>query len=354
MWNKLFEKQELWISCEPTTYCNAGCPQCSRTNATSGKKEVWLPEKSWTIEDFKQMFPKETFRGVEGIVFGGTYGDPMMCPDIMEMCRHVIESDDKCRVVISTNGSTRTEQWYWDLGVLCGDRLNVVFAIDGSTQEMHVRYRRNTNLEKILDNLEALASTMATARVFTVLFDHNIHHLEEIQEMTRQRGATNWEHTPSGGFGREENSLSYVSPDGEAYTLDRIIATDIPEDWDKSRVFVTAEQYKKWDAGEFENPIPCTWYENKNIYVMNSGIVWPCCHTSRPYEAHMMGWPVRTEHEQHSRAWDPIFDDTEKFMLQHYTLEEIINNDFYGRALEESLRSPKTADPICALICGKS
>mgnify|MGYP001597462403 CR=1 FL=1 len=47
-------KLVAWI--DITTHCNAGCPQCHRTNPNSLKKVDWLPLVQWSLKDFIKTF----------------------------------------------------------------------------------------------------------------------------------------------------------------------------------------------------------------------------------------------------------------------------------------------------------
>ena len=51
-----------------STYCNAACPQCHRTDQEDiSKKNYWLPLVQWSLETFKKStinylyFPEEKF-----------------------------------------------------------------------------------------------------------------------------------------------------------------------------------------------------------------------------------------------------------------------------------------------------
>ena len=68
------------------------------------------------------------------------------------MVRYVRENNPDAYIQINTNGSIRDEDWWWDLGVVGGDKLQVWFDVDGIDQEMHSLYRQKTDLEKIKDN----------------------------------------------------------------------------------------------------------------------------------------------------------------------------------------------------------
>ena len=87
------------VSIGITNYCNAGCPQCHRTNPDGLGTFDWLPLTSWTLEDFKRAFP--TFENINIVEFCGIWGDPVMAKDIFEICEYIIDNSD-CKIEILT------------------------------------------------------------------------------------------------------------------------------------------------------------------------------------------------------------------------------------------------------------
>ena len=206
------------VSIGITNFCNAGCPQCHRTNPNGLNTVDWLPLTSWSLDDFKRAFP--TFKNINIIEFCGIWGDPIMAKDIFEICKYIIDNSD-CKIEILTNGSIRDKTWWWNLGVMCGNRLEVIFDIDGITQEMHQQYRRKTNLQKILNNMETLTSTFAKAKTFTVVFKHNEDYIEEIEKQNKSYGAFFCEFVHSNRIFDEEDKFHYVDENGEKQFLEK-------------------------------------------------------------------------------------------------------------------------------------
>jgi len=55
MWNEYHRQSDLSLDIELTTYCNARCPQCSRTDQNDvNKRKHWLPLKQVTYNQFKK------------------------------------------------------------------------------------------------------------------------------------------------------------------------------------------------------------------------------------------------------------------------------------------------------------
>ena len=181
MW---LSRLEIWL--DLSTFCNAACPQCHRTDINGLGKVDWLPLEQWSLETFKKAFPNPARHRVYTIC--GTWGDPMMNKDILPILKYIINNSDST-VVIETNGSLRDEQFWWEVGNIGGSRLEVVFCVDGITQEMHSKYRRKTELDKVLKNMLEYSSTDAQTTASTIVFKHNESYLKDIAELVKEYGA---------------------------------------------------------------------------------------------------------------------------------------------------------------------
>ena len=182
-YSTLYASRKLNVWLDISTYCNATCPRCHRTNANGLSKVNWLPLIQWSLKEFKKAFPEETMKHIKDFQFCGTWGDPIMNKDVLEICEYII-NNSKCWVFINTNGSFRDEFWWNHLGYIIKGRGRVVFDIDGTTQEMHSHYRQKTDLNKILKNMKAY-SLYGKVGIFTVVYKHNENHLNEINEMAK-------------------------------------------------------------------------------------------------------------------------------------------------------------------------
>jgi len=201
-----------------TNLCNARCPQCDRTDRNDITKTYdEVPLTQWSFEDFKNKFPIETLNDVEEYGFCGTWGDPMMCKDIQKIVQYIIDNS-KSKIIITTNGSIRDENFYWNIGVLCGERLSIVFDIDGIDEDMHQKYRRGASLKKCLANMNTLSMTKSIALSQTILFKHNQDYIKQIKELVKKNGSSNhvfyksdrFENFPTFYFINEKGESEYL------------------------------------------------------------------------------------------------------------------------------------------------
>ena len=203
-----------------TNLCNARCPQCQRTSPHGLHTDIKLPLTTWSLLDFKNYFPKNSLDDIKEYSFCGTYGDPLMAKDIESIVYYIMDNSN-AKVIITTNGSIRKDDFYIRLGNYCGRRLSMVIDVDGTTEEMHQKYRRGTSLKKSLLALQALSTTKAKPLSQTVLFKHNEMYVEQIKKLAIENGSHNHISYPSDRF--EGNLFTFINEDGKEETLEKAI-----------------------------------------------------------------------------------------------------------------------------------
>ena len=203
-----------------TNLCNARCPQCQRTSPHGLHTDIKLPLTTWSLLDFKNYFPKNSLDDIKEYSFCGTYGDPLMAKDIESIVYYIMDNSN-AKVIITTNGSIRKDDFYIRLGNYCGRRLSMVIDVDGTTEEMHQKYRRGTSLKKSLSALRALSTTKAIPLSQTVLFKHNEMYVEQIKKLAIENGSHNHISYPSDRF--DGNLFTFINEDGKEETLEKAI-----------------------------------------------------------------------------------------------------------------------------------
>ena len=173
------------IHVELSTHCNAACPFCSR-NDYGYKTRTDFPLVSLTIDQWKRIFNDVSLPKLKRISFSGTYGDPFMCKDVVEITDYCIEKFPNTILDFSTNGSMRPMQFWKELGAK--KNVHVRFALDGATQEVHSLHRIGTNIEDVLHNAKAFIEAGGYAIWLMILFRHNQHHVKTAKTIAKKLG----------------------------------------------------------------------------------------------------------------------------------------------------------------------
>ena len=137
------------IHVELSTHCNAACPFCAR-NDYGYITRTDFPLISLTIGQWKRIFDDVSLPKLKRISFSGTYGDPFMCKDVVEITDYCIEKFPNTILDFSTNGSMRTIEFWKEFGTK--KNVQIRFALDGITEAMHSVHRIGTSFETVIKN----------------------------------------------------------------------------------------------------------------------------------------------------------------------------------------------------------
>ena len=364
MWNVHYEKKNLTLDVELTTHCNIKCPQCSRTNETDKlNRHNWVPLTSVSIEQFKTWFPLDTILYIKNFHFSGTYGDPGMCKDLYKILEYIIKHSF-ANISLNTNGSMRDSDFWWDVGALCKKRITLIFDVDGIDQKMHNTYRRGSNLEKVLDAIEAVSMTPAKIRILTVLFKHNEDYLEQIRDMVQSRAYKKIEFDEVEGNNFQKGPTYYfVNEEGETEFLQQVTREDRQQGLE--RLSRRVRDHRHIHIAESYDHISCLAAEQSNLKITATGQVSPCCYISTSLERASHYKKEERDYPSNMLTTDGIagsplnptmrdfVENKEKFNLNHTPFKDIINNGWFTSELQNSWEKRETACFACAKVCGK-
>jgi MoaA/NifB/PqqE/SkfB family radical SAM enzyme len=302
----------------------------------------FLKNRQWSLEEFILAFPEDELNHIKKLTFSGLYGEPTTCRDLSEIVKYVKEVSPKIKMDITSNGSTRTPEWWYNLGLIGGKNLRVQFDVDGTDQVMHSTYRRNTNLEKILQNMDAFsAANPEHTDVFTVVYKHNEPHLQEIKELTKRHGAGHWDQIESGRFYQERGAVyEYVDNKGNPHSLVQI-DKDMPS-WiphiRRIRNFRIEDKVYSDDTHE----VVCAAGSTSRLQIDHNGNVWPCCYLI-----------TETDHKNNGSEHLQQLRNSGEMNLFNYSLGDILKKHWYTEGLSSSLSLCSTANKACVRWCGK-
>jgi MoaA/NifB/PqqE/SkfB family radical SAM enzyme len=261
------------VQIEITTRCQASCPMCAR-NIHGGPINPNLKLADWTLEEFKSIFSLEVCQQISTVVFCGSFGEPVINNDLLDMCQHLTDSNPNLAVRLHTNGSVRNTDWWCKLAkVLPKDHL-ITFGIDGMWDTHHV-HRIGTDWNKIIDNARSFITAGGNAEWVFIKFAHNEHQVNDAQVMARDYGFKSFV---------VKNSIRF---EGDGYpVIDNAGNTlyNIKPPQDNVVKFVNKDIVNNFNQWFDSVNIECHVLKNKEIYIDAYKNMYPCCWiASAPY-----------------------------------------------------------------------
>lgn len=172
------------ISFEPTTACNLRCPECpsglrSFTRQTGNLKSDFFRK---TIDQISEKLISLTFY---------FQGEPYINPAFLDMVRYA--HDQRIYTVTSTNGHFLDDENCKKTIESGLDRI--IISIDGTTQEVYQQYRKEGNLEQVIQGTKNLIrwkkqlKSHAPYIIFQFLVvGPNEHQIEEVKVLAKDLG----------------------------------------------------------------------------------------------------------------------------------------------------------------------
>ena len=313
MWNSY----NLCITLDITTYCNAKCPQCHRTDALGGglKKVDWLPLKHVNLKTIKKWFPPEALKYIYRINHCPTWGDSMMNPEIYEITEYMLKNSNVL-ININTNGSMRNEDFWYsfaNLAVKYPKRIVVAFDVDGIDQKMHSKYRIGTDLNKIFKNMNILSEAKKWIKVTTqtIVFKHNQDYMKDIKELCEKHGSTHHLFVKSDRFAPSNDKFYFKDENGKEQFLE----------------FADKAFKDSYVAGlkseNLKEDIICRWGINDSLQINYDGQIHPCCFFGN---THARG---NSSQYNNSELTKRYIEKQNEYNLNFTPFREIINSDWF-------------------------
>lgn len=172
------------INFEPTTACNLRCPECP-----SGLRQFTRPTGNLKSDFFRSNLDQMA----EHLLYLIFYfqGEPYINPAFLEMVRHA--GDKGIYTITSTNGHFLNDA---NAEQTVRSGLNrLIISIDGTTQDVYEQYRKEGNLEVVLQGVRNIvkwkrklkASTPHIVLQFLVVRP-NEHQIPEIRQLAEELG----------------------------------------------------------------------------------------------------------------------------------------------------------------------
>lgn len=264
---------------EITTYCNAACPQCPRNNNGSGVNPyLKLEHLSRTVID--SVFTPELCNRLRQIFFCGSYGDPIMHPDFLDILRDFRNKSPTLWLYVHTNGGAHDIDYWKELADIIGVHGQIDFNIDG-LEDTNSLYRRNTDFNKIINNAQAFIKAGGRAAWNYIVFKHNQHQVEQAKALSKKLGFLDFKYRATGRFLNHrtmEEFAEWPVQNRAGQTEYVLQPTDLQKYRNKSMEALPAlkKQYSNIKEYFAKTEICCDSLLGNKVAINASGVVLPC------------------------------------------------------------------------------
>ena len=313
----MFKFNELrQIHLEITNNCQASCPMCNR-NINSGLENPLIKSTDWTLDEFKQIMSPEVLSQISNYYLCGSFGDPILNNDLIEMCRYSRDVAPNVRIDIHTNGGARNTAWWKELAEALPHDHMVIFALDG-LEDTHHLYRVGTTFDSVVSHAKSFIDAGGNAEWAFIVFKHNEHQVETARSMAKELGFKKFTVKNSSRFVLEPK-VKVLDRKGQiTHYIEPASATPM-----KFIDRKTIESYKKIVE---QSTIKCKVAETKEVYIDAHKNFFPCCWLANVPYTHI--------------AEDEVISVRKDMLEQHYLYLKLLGNtNTLERPLKEIINS---------------
>ena len=344
---------------EITSYCNAACPQCPRNeNGIGINQRMPLCHLDRNVID--QAFTTELCQRVRQVFFCGSYGDPIMHPDLLDILRDFRRKNPRLWLYFHTNGGVHDPDYWAEIAKIMAGYGQIDFGIDGLEDTLHL-YRKNVKYSKVIENAQAFISAGGRAQWNFIVFRHNEHQVDQVKQLGTKLGFFNVLIRKTGRFFNHRTLDEMLEwPVRDEYVIE---PPDNPEFRNQSIMFLPdlKKQYANIRDYFDSTEIKCDAMLGKKVAINAEGLVLPCNFFNHNlYDRRFYETGVLPE----SNAWSTIDGKNQvREFLESYNLDSFNIN---LHSLEEIFNSPMWMDLVnswnktldqgrlfeCAMTCG--
>lgn len=264
------------VHIELTDKCQAQCPMCPR-NYHGGATRPFIRNGDISIEKFKEWFPKSFLQQLDNFYSCGNYGDPAFATDCLEIYAYVRECNPTVRLAIHTNGGMRNPAWWAKLAQY---NIEVIFAVDGFKGK-HELYRKNTKFDKVIENMRAFIDAGGKARVDSLVFAHNEHDVDELEEYLLGLGAERVNFVSTTRFYEMTEYEVHDLEGNVEYTIAPAQTARFKKTINNSLTLLLDKTFR--DNAIEKSIIDPMCMSEKGIYIDPYGNIFPCCWIGSDY-----------------------------------------------------------------------
>ena len=231
---------------ELTSYCNAACPQCPRNNNGAGVNP-YMPLCHLSRKTIDRTFDIALCNRISQMFFCGSYGDPIMHPEFLDILRDFRRKNPTLWLYFHTNGGAHTPEYWAEIASIMAGYGQIDFGIDGLEDTLHL-YRKNVKYAKVIENAQAFIQAGGSAHWDMLVYEHNEHQVDTAKQLAKELGFSWFRAKVSKRF--HTNPVEFLNPP-KNYTLPNVT--------------------------ESSTVIDCHALNESSVYVAANGQLLPCC-----------------------------------------------------------------------------
>lgn len=264
---------------EITTYCNAACPQCPRNIQGSGLNP-YMPLVHLDRKVIDAAFTLEHCQNLKQIFFCGSYGDPIMHPEFLDILRDFRKKNPKLWLYIHTNGGVHDSSYWQEIANIMNGYGQIDFGFDGLEDTLHL-YRRNVKFDIAMRNARSYINAGGRAQWNFIVFKHNEHQVEQARELSKDYGFFNFLPRKTGRFYDHANECAYPNwpvldkNNNKEYYLEE----PVKEEWRNpsvQKIEVVKKMYGSFKKYLEQTAIKCDALLGNKVVITAEGLVLPC------------------------------------------------------------------------------
>jgi MoaA/NifB/PqqE/SkfB family radical SAM enzyme len=332
-WNNRVYQLEVDI----TSNCNAQCGACARNNY-GGETIDGLPLENFDVSVWNRLVNTDLAnKNIVTLELRGIWGDPCNHPNLPEMLELFCEKNPSAVIFMTTSGSFQSTHYWETLARVLKEKSyfhRVDFNIDGLADTNHI-FRRNTDYNKILENVKAFNLAGGNSGWRFQVFNHNKHQVMQAKELAEQIGCMEFSSKRTPG-----SEPILIETATETYNIAFDDIDDVEYDtWQFLDDTEMIEVFEKLMGLEITSP--CPWFAQGKIHIDPWGFVWPCSHISSfTYNDDPKGIII-----------DDMFDEHGMFNnLKENTLAAILSHEWFSETHDRAVTNGKWE--VCREECG--
>jgi len=264
---------------EITSYCNAACPQCPR-NKLGGAINPYMPLTHLKQEVINNAFSVDLCQRLRQVFFCGSYGDPIMHPNFLEILRNFRQKNPTLWLYFHTNGGVHDTDYWQEVADIMAGYGQIDFGVDGLSDTLDI-YRRNVKFDQVIKNAQAFINAGGRAQWNFIVFQHNQHQVDTARTISQDMGFFNFLTRRTGRFfhhGHEEEMDVWPIHDRRGQQIGQIHPPSDPQ-WrnpSTARLPELKKEYGDLTTYFDTTPIKCDALIGNKVAINAEGLVLPC------------------------------------------------------------------------------